>query len=90
MDSAKVILMFSCTTISDLANINLNINLNFIHFITFQLISLSFFEGMIDSVKNIVVVFYLDREMNKKLSAKNEKLANTETTKKPNKEKKKE
>lgn len=50
-----------------------------------QLILTSFFEGVWDSIKNIVVVFYLDREMNKKLAAQNEKVANQDT-KKSNKE----
>jgi len=60
-----------------------------------KLISLSLCEGMYDSIRNIFVVFYLDKEMNKKLASKAEKLVssqstNVEKSKKSNKEKKKE
>ncbi|CRK95624.1 CLUMA_CG009082, isoform A [Clunio marinus] len=61
---------------------------------TIKLISLSFSEGVYDSLRNIFVIFYLDKEMNKKLDAKAQKLTNTQLTtsesKKSNKEKKKE
>lgn len=45
----------------------------------------SFLEGLFDSLRNIFVIFYLDREMNKKLG---ENITTTDTTKKSNKEKK--
>jgi len=59
-----------------------------------KLISLSFFEGCYDSIRNIFVVFYLDKEMNKKYASKTDKIlssqpSNTEKAKKSNKEKKK-
>lgn len=50
-------------------------------------------EGIYDSVRNIFVIFYLDREMNKKFEAKAERASNIQAldvTKKINKEKKKE
>jgi hypothetical protein len=59
-----------------------------------KLISLSFFDGVWDSLRNIFVIFYLDTEMNKKLAAKKVIQSKTDTaeekTKKSNKERKKE
>lgn len=57
---------------------------------------MSFAEGVWDSIKNISVVFYLDKEMNEKLAKKAEKNLTSQSsqsadpTKKTNKEKKKE
>jgi hypothetical protein len=52
----------------------------------FQLILISFFDGLFDSVKNIFIIFSLDREMNKKLTENSG--SSSETSKKSNKEKK--
>jgi hypothetical protein len=51
----------------------------------FQLILISFFDGLFDSIKNIFVIFYLDREMNKKST---ENAGGSEASKKSSKEKK--
>lgn len=54
----------------------------------FQQIGLSFVEGIADSMKNIVVLFYLDSEMNKMLEAKREK-ASLDPSKKSSRDKEK-
>lgn len=54
-----------------------------------------FCRGVADSLKNIFVIFYLDKEMNKKIEAKAAKTSSVQTTnanepvKRSNKEKKK-
>ncbi|KAG5674333.1 hypothetical protein PVAND_004308 [Polypedilum vanderplanki] len=53
-----------------------------------KIISLSFFDGFIDSLKNVWVIFYIDKTINKKLEANDQQQINS--SKKSNKEKKKE
>lgn len=53
--------------------------------------SRSFIQGVYHSLKHIPVLFYLDQEMNKKQDARKEKIVSSEvTSKKSNKEKRKE
>lgn len=66
----------------------LNYSRYLINFVGLQLIGLSFLEGIWDSVKNIVVVFYLDSEMNKKMAQKSER-ASSDPSKKSSRDKEK-
>jgi etoposide-induced 2.4 mRNA len=54
-----------------------------------KIISLSIFDGFIDSIKNIYVIFYIDKTINQKLEKANDQNSQQSAKKKANKEKEK-
>lgn len=81
MDSVKVNHVNSLKIQSPSGKREISQNFRFKNF-QFQNIVYAIFQGIFDSVKGIFVIFYLDREMNKKLTARSQQSpGNLDTTK---------